>query len=65
MPTRACVQGFIEKRGGNFLEMVFNKDCQNLKEILEAVESALEEGAYTVILKRVQTVKKLGRVKQG
>ncbi len=53
MATRASVQGLIEKRS-DYREMVFNKGCGCMKEILESVELALEEGSTTVIIRRIQ-----------
>lgn len=56
MPTKAIVAGFVEKKGGNFRDIVFNKTCDSVKEIQEAVEQAFDRDATTVIIKRIMPV---------
>lgn len=56
MSTKAMVTGQIEKYGGIFVDVVFNKDCNSLKEILEAVEQAFDKDATTIIIKRIEPV---------
>lgn len=56
MPTRAIVSGQIEKHGGVFIDLVLNRTCNSLKEILEAVEQAFDKDATTIIIKRIMPV---------
>lgn len=56
MSTRALVSGQVEKHGGVFVDIVFNKTCNSLKEILEAVEQAFDTQATTIIIKRIMPV---------
>lgn len=49
---KATVRGLIFRRSGNWLDVAFNKPCDNLKEILEAVESAFDKGAVTITIER-------------
>ena len=57
MATRARIQGLKEKRN-DFREIIFDKDCNNLKDILEAVEQAFDRDADIIILRRIRPVKK-------
>ena len=58
MPTRAMVAGFVEKKGGNVRDIVFNKTCNDLNEIQQAVEDAVDMNATTIIIKRIMPVGK-------
>lgn len=49
---KARVEGFIYQRSGNWMDVAFNKQCDSLAEILEAVESAFDKGAVTITIKR-------------
>lgn len=49
---KATVRGLIYLRSGNWLDVAFHKQCNSLKEILEAVELAFDEGAVTVTIQR-------------
>ena len=58
MATRAKVQGLIERHKGSTRDLVFDKECNSMKEILEATEQAFEEDADLVISRRIRPVKK-------
>ena len=55
---KAIVSGQIDKDGGRVIDIIFNRHCENLQEINEAVEQAFDRDATTIILKRIMPVGK-------
>ena len=56
MSTRATVAGFVDKEAGKVRDIVFNKTCNSLSEIQQAVEQAFDRGANTVVIRRIMPV---------
>ena len=61
---KATVRGLVFQRSGNWMDVTFNRYCNNLKEILEAVELAFDEGAVTITIQR-DIPRKLVEIRHG